>query len=626
MLQRAIIAQHRQKFTRGRVLDLNIPLGAQQITDLSPYGNNATLKSGVYFSTNGLADKGINADCSAAGSGDYYYTARIRSSLVGEQLAVIGGAAVSVNLAVADVWTDVIFSTAVGVTPSGCIVGFDGTTGFSAADWSDVKLCKVGQANPVAHWQGNDSGASDLNGKFVADSSGNGYHGKHIDCAGGSGEPDILQTAGQNANVRLSLNAQGDSVTLHLNTTLPAALQSLSDAITIRGGFIAYDVSGTAVTSGIWTMGHTIVELRKNDATAKVPFSIGLQGGKFALGVSSLGTAEDERIIGTTALQALVYYTFEVIIDGDDYALKINESTEASGTFVNATGDRSVGSAASSLTVGQRTTDGGALASSSAGTESFFGILDPIEIYDDITGTNKVIEIALDGINSGETLNGTPSTHYIPESDTDNSIGALGSAIDNPRPNDKVINLLADNAYSIVAHDASLNLTNKATWLIWGNFYTAPVSGNESYFAKTNATGSKRSWHILHESAHQTTGQLEVILSSNGSVVSVGDFSGLTDKIQLIAITFDGTQGTAIDRVKMYADAIDLGPATMISGTWPASLYVNSEPIYIGARNNGGSIGNYSTRPLSSACILDRTLTATEILARFNATKSQYGL
>jgi hypothetical protein len=204
-----------QQLHRGRVLDLNTRVGKQRITDLSPYGNNANLKSGVYFSTDGLADKGIGADCSAEGSGDYYYTARIRSSSTGTKWATIGGAAVSANLPSADVWTDVTFSTASSVTPSDCFVGWDGDTPggtFSDCDWSEVKLWKVGVSDAIAYWPGCDSEAADLDGHFVADVSGNGYYGAHVGGSSGSGETDILQTAGLNWNKRLWYNGTDTSL------------------------------------------------------------------------------------------------------------------------------------------------------------------------------------------------------------------------------------------------------------------------------------------------------------------------------------------------------------------------------------------------------------------------------
>ena len=60
----------------GRVLDLfgSFTQDDTTVSDTSGEGNDATLYSGRYVATDGVADKGIQANVTAAGSADYYLT------------------------------------------------------------------------------------------------------------------------------------------------------------------------------------------------------------------------------------------------------------------------------------------------------------------------------------------------------------------------------------------------------------------------------------------------------------------------------------------------------------------------------------------------------------------------
>lgn len=185
----------------NRVLDLTTPFSELTFTleDKSGEGNDATLYSGRYISTDGSTDRGIVADCSAAGAGNYYLTGKVRPNAVTTaELTMDGSTDSGLTGLTADVWQT--FTTATSaVTPSAVQVGYDGSTA-SAADWSDVRLIDSSDGSTVARWQLNESADGDLNGYPALDSSGNGYHGTHTGCAGGTGEAGILQTAGMDWN------------------------------------------------------------------------------------------------------------------------------------------------------------------------------------------------------------------------------------------------------------------------------------------------------------------------------------------------------------------------------------------------------------------------------------------
>ena len=195
----------------NRVLDLTTPFSELTFTldDQSGEGNDATLYSGRYISTDGSTDRGIVADCSAAGAGNYYLTGKVRPNAVTTaELTMDGSTDSGLTGLTADVWQT--FTTATSaVTPSAVQVGYDGSTA-SAADWSDVKLIDSSDGSTVARWQLNESADGDLNGYPALDSVG-GYHGTHTGCAGGTGETTILQTAGMDWNKYYYPDASWDS-------------------------------------------------------------------------------------------------------------------------------------------------------------------------------------------------------------------------------------------------------------------------------------------------------------------------------------------------------------------------------------------------------------------------------
>lgn len=180
-------------------------VGALDQPDLSGEGNDATLYSGRFISTDGVTDKAINADCSDLGSGTYRLTGKFRKSSFGSAVAQIANGRYDTFNGTVSQWNDFTSGSFNG-TPSQVVLGFAQVNGSvtlrSADDWSDVRLQKLVSSEwaTVAHWQLNESADSDLDDYPAFDSSGNGYHGAHVGCAGGTGEKDILQTAGLDWN------------------------------------------------------------------------------------------------------------------------------------------------------------------------------------------------------------------------------------------------------------------------------------------------------------------------------------------------------------------------------------------------------------------------------------------
>ena len=171
------------------------------IPDLSGNANTATLYTGIYVSTNGTTDKAIGANATALGSGNYYLSGKIKPAGTTAKTTMDGSTASNLTGLTAGVWQDFQTATASAITPSSINLGWDGTAFNATVDnWSDVKLHNASDDSVVAHWKLYDSADASLDGYPALDCVG-GYHGAHVGCAGGSGEPDILQTAGEDFNI-----------------------------------------------------------------------------------------------------------------------------------------------------------------------------------------------------------------------------------------------------------------------------------------------------------------------------------------------------------------------------------------------------------------------------------------
>jgi hypothetical protein len=72
-----------------------------------------------------------------------------------------------------------------------------------------------------------------------------------------------------------------------------------------------------------------------------------------------------------------------------------------------------------------------------------------------------------DALANGWTINGSPSNYHVAESETTAGQDALGNAIVNPRPNERVLNLTTGTGYAEIADSASLDLTTAGTWEAW---------------------------------------------------------------------------------------------------------------------------------------------------------------
>jgi len=95
-----------------------------------------------------------------------------------------------------------------------------------------------------------------------------------------------------------------------------------------------------------------------------------------------------------------------------------------------------------------------------------------------------------------------------------------------------------------------------------------------------------------------------------------------TNGWQNIVFTYDGNQADNSSRLKIYFNGT--GQTATFTGTIPSSINV-SDVIQIG-RRWWGAYNLFSQGSMGQVSIYNRTLTPTEILQNYNATKGRYGL
>jgi hypothetical protein len=213
------------------------------------------------------------------------------------------------------------------------------------------------------------------------------------------------------------------------------------------------------------------------------------------------------------------------------------------------------------------------------------------------------------------TVNGSPSLYHVAESETTAGQDALGNAIENPRPNERVLNLTTGTGYAEIADSASLDLTTEATWELWGNFYEL-FSSSESLLSKwSTAAIDQRSW-IVNGNNGAELNRVRLAISANGSIVAWIGYVEVPDSVCSLMFAYNGTTVTG------YVNGASVTVTTTF-GSIPASMNVGTAPLFIGTDNDSGTM---LLRQIGDIRIYDRALTADEVLKNYNARKGAYGL
>jgi hypothetical protein len=216
------------------------------------------------------------------------------------------------------------------------------------------------------------------------------------------------------------------------------------------------------------------------------------------------------------------------------------------------------------------------------------------------------------GANDGTATNSPPEL-LIPTSNTIPTNDALGNAIENPRPNERVLNLTTGTGYATVADSASLDLTTEATWELWGNFYGA-VAVDEDLLVKYDTGDVAGSSFLIYK--NDTSAIDALLIITVDTTARVTTISGLSDGLSQVVIIFNNGVITA------YQNGVPLS----IGGLAATELNVSDKTIKIGANEAAGTYSRFAKRQLGDIRIYDRALTADEVLKNYNARKSAYGL
>jgi len=531
----------------GLVADWSRWLDASTVTleDKSPEGNDATLYTGRYISTDGSTDRGIVADCSAAGAGSYYLTGKVRPNAVTTaELTMDGSTDSGLTGLTADVWQDFTTATA-SVTPSAVQVGFDGTTA-SAADWSDVKLIDSSDGSTVARWQLTESVDGDLDGYPALDSSGNSYHGSHTGCAGGTGETDILQTAGQDWNRRMWFDGVDDYVAT---------------------GFTPSTENRTIV---LWALFQDVGDLWQitgvNDGSERRTY-IGIGGASESYKIRVGANDNFDKLIGDGV----------PMNEAVQLALSLNNgegTVYLNGSFVaNITYTEKSETSSQPLYIGKNNAQTASYVKGLTFEVQYFSAaLSAQEVADLYTDPNIAISsrehrwkgngtTSADwtdqiGSNNG-TVNGSPSNYLIPESDTTAGTDALGNAIAEPRVNNKVVNIF-DTETVDLPDNASLETVRSVTLAVYNDGGTKDVlqaAGGASFVdiaantLQTDQTGT----HTYYVNGAATTTlaagwNIITIVFDAGKDFSGGKIVGTSGNL----LAYDPTALTSDDALQNY--------------------------------------------------------------------------
>jgi len=188
------------------------------------------------------------------------------------------------------------------------------------------------------------------------DQSGNGNDATQTTA---SNQPKIYDSVSgvvqENGEAAIQFDGSDDAFIVWNNTTAPTLFQDMSDAITLLSVEKASVISGSSFNH---YNNHTIAEIRVNNNTnAHVPFSIGYTNDESGFGVTDNYTSGAEIEFSNTL--SVAQRLTSRYINGDDLDVYINNSSVISTTFTIATGDRSVSTGNSTLSIGVRSRDGG---------------------------------------------------------------------------------------------------------------------------------------------------------------------------------------------------------------------------------------------------------------------------
>lgn len=169
--------------------------------------------------------------------------------------------------------------------------------------------------------------------------------------------------------------------------------------------------------------------------------------------------------------------------------------------------------------------------------------------------------------------------------------------------------------YITISDDAALDITTNLSVSCWA--YVTNIAGAEqALVSKYNTAGNKREWYLYKDNA---TGKIGVNFGdpADGTTEAIVKTSSAQMVNSTFAhIGFSFSPNTCVIYVNGSAVA-----SSVTFGAVPASLYNNTADVEIGSYGGGSS---KITGGIGEATVHSSTLTPTEFLQNYNATKSKY--
>lgn len=179
----------------------------------------------------------------------------------------------------------------------------------------------------------------------------------------------------------------------------------------------------------------------------------------------------------------------------------------------------------------------------------------------------------------------------------------------------KIGNAVNTNASSYVQVPDSTNLTfsQNMTVSLWAN--QASASTDKALIAHWNQAVSS-SWALQTGTSASV---LRVFIANSqgdtgGNCVDT-DGAWSAGSWHHVALVYDGTQSTALDRAKVYIDGV-VRPMSVCLGTIPSSLQDSSSYLTIGAMRG---LGRYFNGSLDEVKMFNRSFTPSEVKAEYDA-------
>jgi hypothetical protein len=212
-------------------------------------------------------------------------------------------------------------------------------------------------------------------------------------------------------------------------------------------------------------------------------------------------------------------------------------------------------------------------------------------------------------------------TVYVAQSEVTQGVDALGNAIVNPRPNERVLNLTTGTGYADIADNDSLDLGTSS--LVTQEFWIKIEDGsvNHRIIDKGSPVNGIGLQYISSISS------IRVTLKTQSSPSSTWD--GATDiadgQWHHIIVRLNNRRATPVaGDVSIFIDSADDSATLFSSSSNLNATLTNAEPMHVGLNDEIptqkliGQIGDVRQ--------YDRVLTADEITKNYNARKSAYGL